>query len=148
MESEKGPSATPTAGGSGVASQGRAFDQEEPLKDSARGGGGRGVGIRKKSIMLYFSLHEAGLLVGLEAQPPSRRGTAGPAWALGVAWKRAETARRPQDRHPGKGVGCRGRREGPPPPLQPQGTVWEREGSESAEASSSPVPLTASLPAV
>lgn len=146
MESEKGPSATPTAGGSGVASQGRghAFDQEEPLKDSARGR--VAGGIRKKSIMLYFSLHEAGLLVGLEAQPPSRRGTAGPAWALGVAWKRAETARRPQDRHPGKGVGCRGRREGPP--LQPQGTVWEREGSESAEASSSPVPLTASLPAV
>ena len=102
MQSEKGPSTTPTAGGPGVASQGRghAFDQQEPEGFCA------GQGNRKKSIMLYFSLREVGLLVGLEAQPPSRRGTAGPAWALGVAWKRAERVRRRQRRHPGKGVGC------------------------------------------
>lgn len=53
MESEKGPSATPTAGGSGVASQGRghAFDQEEPLKDSARGGGGESEKINNAVLL-------------------------------------------------------------------------------------------------
>lgn len=53
VESEKGPSATPTAGGSGVASQGRghAFDQEEPLKDSARCGGGESEKINNAVLL-------------------------------------------------------------------------------------------------